>query len=313
MRPRVLDCVVGALIVCHHARSGFALSTARWFHRAGGTPHTQYLFLAHHKAGTELNLHIANDMSEELSIPFEHVLWAAVSDASRALLGTPVALKQSEKEFTQGQHVLDTVTSTGCSGNITFYEDIRAPLLDQILKTCPGTRAVHLVRRPSQVMVSNYAYTRDLQPGEDRGSDVKRGEVLRAHSLEWGVSEECERYFKTYHGQMLAVHQMIQDNKLDNVLEVRFEDFGTRYDSTTRSIFEHFLGSDHPSIDNLVKQASQHDINRMDPGVVANNSHISGRTEKKEVEKEMTMQRENGNECFKKLEEADRLMGYTEL
>jgi len=313
MRPRVLDCVLGALIVCHHARSGFALSTARRSHLADGTSETQYLFLAHHKAGTVLNAQIASDMSKVLRIPIEHVPWASVLDASNSLLGEETALTQTATEHAQGEKLLGTVTSSGCTGQVMLYEDMRAPLLDQILKTCPGTRAVHLVRRPSSVLASNYAYTKDLQPGVERGADFEVGKQLRTHSLEWGVKEECSRYFGAYHTQMLEVHEMIQDNKLDNILEVRFEDFEANYDNTTRSIFEHLLGSDHPSIDKLVKKASHHDISRMEKDAVASNEHISGRTEKAEVEMEMTRLLENGDSCIKKLGEADTLMGYTEL
>jgi len=313
MRPRVLDCVLGALIVCHHARSGFALSTARRSHLADGTSETQYLFFAHHKTGSVLNLKFASDMSNVLRIPQEVVPWASVSDASNSLLGKVTALAQTAKEHTKGEQLLDTVTSIGCTGQVMLYEDMRAPLLDQILKTCPGTRAVHLVRRPSSVLASNYAYTKDLQPGVERGADFEVGKQLRTHSLEWGVKEECARYFGAYHTQMLEVHEMIQDNKLDNILEVRFEDFEANYDNTTRSIFEHLLGSDHPSIDKLVKKASHHDISRMEKDAVASNEHISGRTEKAEVEMEMTRLLENGDSCIKKLGEADTLMGYTEL
>jgi len=310
MRPRVLDCVLGALIVCHHARSGFALNAARRSHLAGGTPDTQYLLLAHHKTGTALSFGLAYDLSAVLNKSFEPVTWMAVADASYSLLKQTHSYEQSDEERAQGEHLLDTVTSTGCTGSVMQYEDMRAPLLDQILKTCPGTRAVHLVRRPSSIVVSNYAYTKDLQPGWDRGPDVRRGQALSLLPLEWGVINECLIYFSSYHGQMLAVHQMIQDNKLDNILEVRFENFVTNYDNTTRSIFEHLVGSDHPSIDEYVKKASQHDVNRMDH--VDRNPHVSGRTEKEDIEMEMTRLLENGNSCIKKLDEADRLMGYSQ-
>mmetsp|Transcript_117736 Transcript_117736/g.240732 ORF Transcript_117736/g.240732 Transcript_117736/m.240732 type:complete len:314 (-) Transcript_117736:71-1012(-) len=313
MRPRVLDCVLGALIVCHHACSGFALSTARRSHLADGTSETQYLFLVHHKTGTALNLKLAFDMSNVLRIPRKSVPWASVMDASNSLLGKGTALAQTAKEHTQGEKLLDTVTSIGCTGQVMLYEDMRAPLLDQILKTCPGTRAVHLVRRPSSIVASDYAYTKDLKPGEERQRDFERGENLRNHSLAWGVEEECNTYFRDYHIQMLEVHQMIQAENLDNILEVRLEDFEANYDSTTRSIFEHLLGSDHPSIDELVKKAIKYDISRMDKGSVASNEHISGRTEKAEVEMEMTRLLEKGDSCIKKLGEADTLMGYTEL
>jgi len=312
MLPRLLDCIFGVLIVCHHARSGFALSAVRRSHLAGGTPDTQYLFLAHHKTGTWLTVNFAEDMATLLNTTETYLSWMPIKDATESLLGLQVENDQTKYELAEGKLLADAVTSTECSGHVVFFEDMRVQFLSELLKRCPGTRAVHLVRRPSSIVASDYAYTKDLKPGEERQRDFERGENLRNHSLAWGVEEECNTYFRDYHIQMLEVHQMIQAENLDNILEVRLEDFEANYDSTTRSIFEHLLGSDHPSIDMLVKMASQYDVNRMDQVVVANMSHISEKSDKAEVKTEMTRLLESGNLCVKALREADAYMGYTE-
>jgi len=314
MRPCVLDCVLGALLVCHHARSGLAFMISRRSHLAGGTPDTDYLFMTHHKTGTELAGHFADDMSQILGIPQTIIPWVAVWDASNSLSGSPLAEAATQNIWELGMYGMELykVTWIGCTGEIFKYEDMRVPLLNQTLKTCPGTRAVHLVRQPSEVVVSNYAYTKDLLPFEERPGDVLHGEILRTHSLAWGVNNMCEHYFERYNDQMLEVHQMIQDKKLDNILEVRLEDFDADFDSTTRSIFEHLLGSDHPSIDKLVEAASKHDVNRMNQTLVDNNHHISADSDKASVKMEMTRLFEKGNSCMKKLPEVDTLMGYTE-
>lgn len=311
MRPSKLERVLRALIVGHCARSGFALNAGRRLHLASGTPDTQYLFFSHHKTGTALNFQIASDMSSVLEMPLQEVLWMAVWEASSSLSGSPLNADETSAEHAQAEELLETVT-LGCTGRTVLYEDMRAPLLDQLLKACPGTRAVHLVRRPSSVVASNYVYTRDLEPGVERATGFECAKQLRNNSLETGLNLVCDTYFSVYDRQMLEVHQMIQDKKLDNILEVRFEDFAAKYDNTTRAIFEHLLGSDNPLIDELVKKARQHDVNRMDQSLVAAMSHISKKTDKAQVAVEMTRLHASGNSCIKRLEEADKLMGYSD-
>jgi len=276
----------------------------------GGTPDTQYLFLSHHKTGTALGDEIANDMSMELNITKTGVLWFSVLEASNFLSGIPTPPTVGTADERSG--AIDLLRTTGCTGQIIFYQDMRAPLLKHILKSCPGTRAVHFVRRPSEIVVSNYAYTYGLQPGGERQSDVDHGERLRQLSLAEGVDEMCHTYLDVYNDQMIELHQMIQDNNLDNIVEVRLEDFETNYDNTTRSIFETLLGSDHPSIDKLVKKVRAHDINRWNQTVVDNNPHISSESDEATAKMEMTRMLEDGNSCIKKLPELDTLMGYTE-
>merc|ERR1719382_132666 len=105
--------------------------------------------------------------------------------------------------------------------------------------------------------------------------------------LEFGIEYSCNLYVNAYNDQMVAVHQLIQDKKLDSILEVRFEDYNENYDKTSRSIFEHLLGSDHPSIDALVNSARAFDIGRMPKSDVAEDSHISDDREKAEVGMQM--------------------------
>lgn len=310
--------IFAAVFLCLHARSGYALSsTARLTHIARGYPDsdTQALIFSHHKTGTVLSEQLADILAPTLHGSSEVMKWMAVNDASRSLEGLPPApANKTVHEQRQATDLLRELSSpsTACAGGVRTYEDMRVPLLEQMLEVCPGTRAVHMVRRPSSCVVSNYVYTKGLEEGDERASDFERQKVLNALPLSLGMRDECERFFSVYANQMLSVHKFVLDKGLKNILEVRFEDITTSYDNTTRSIFEHFLGSGNPAIEDLVTQASAFDIHRMPEDDVGSNRHISSNNDEEQAAMELRRMYEAGDTCAVKLLDADKLMGYTD-
>jgi len=201
----------------------------------------------------------------------------------------------------------------GCiPGAITLYEDMREPVLRRILESCPHMRAVHLLRRPSSVVVSNYVYTKHLYAGQELKQDVRRGEQYRNMSLERGVKAECRTYYRSYFNQSMEVHQYIQQHRTEQVLEVQYEQFKLDYDNTTRAILEHLLGRHHPSIDKLVIAARAQDVSRWPESRVAANKHISSVTAEAAVRQKVRDLLEVGDPCFGKLKHDDAVMGYSD-
>merc|ERR1719291_1423805 len=117
---------------------------------------------------------------------------------------------------------------------------------------------------------------------------------MRSLALADAVNFECNVVETIYIPQMLEVHKFIKTHNVDNVLEVKFEDFAEDYDKTTRSIFEHFLGKENAMVDTLVTKAREHDINRRPPSDNADDHHISSDDEEAQVYSEMKKRLEAG-------------------
>lgn len=270
----------------------------------------EFALVAHHKTGTHLIRLIKDDIKARLGLKELDVPWAAIATEEVLLggglnIGIPVG---NEKESTE---ILHKHLSHVCRENrILLFEDMRPKVLSKLFERCNGARAVHLVRRPSNVVASNWAYTKNLKPGQDRIFDVIRGAILRGHSASWGLQFECNVFFSTYANQMLESHKMIQNRS--NILEVRYENLMANYDNTTRSIFEHLFGKTHPSINELVMDAIKYDKNRMPDSVKSANSHISSAKDKADAKNEMIKLHQAGDPCMAKLKESDEIMGYTD-
>jgi len=244
-----------------------------------------YAFFSHHKCGTILNKGIAEDMAKKMGMPFVHVNWFQVESAK-------------------------------CVPNaVMFFEDIRVPVLNRLLKSCPRLRGIHLVRDLPHAVASNYAYTRALKPGHDIASDVQRGAMLRSLPLGEGVQMECNIFLKTYGPQMVDVHQHIIDHSLHNIKEVPFEQFSTDYDTVTQSMFMHFLGDSPHRIRNLVKYVKRHDISGWDERELDHHNQISDHVSSDDVKGDardiLNDMYVDGEPCSQQLHELNHKLGYS--
>jgi len=275
-----------AYAITHHARVSLALNIPRLVH-----PEFEYAFFAHHKTGTALASQLESMMAETLNITHEEVGWNQVRDDD-----PPV----------------------GCIPNaVTLYVDMRAPTLKRIIHQCPSIRAVHMIRRPSSIVKSDYVFCKHFgeSPQYDENAEYHLAEAQRLKNMSFaeGIKSKCKDFHDAYAPQYLACHQLIQDKGLTNVIEVSLEDFEQSYDNTTRSIFEHFLGSGHPSIDTLVTKARRFDLNRMSYAKVDDTAHVSDDSEEHQVFLEMQTQLEMGDPCMLKLMQDDERMGYSQV
>jgi len=210
--------------------------------------------------------------------------------------------------------------SSPCNrGAITFYWNAVDHAVQALISHCPGMRAVHSVRRPSSMVVSDYLYTKNLPLGTGEMQWRKDlGMNLRQHNMSWGLNQICESLTSTHFknaAQMLNIHELSKNSI--NILEVRYEDFEHDYDATTASIFEHFLGRNHSRIDELVKVAGRHDTARMtlelrkqggERGGESN--HIADASEKANVYMEMKQMLEAKNPCLQSIVQMDAQLGY---
>jgi hypothetical protein len=248
---------------------------ARFAGVAPGSVH-EYAFLTFHKSGTELSLGLARTAASELDLDRKY----------------------------------DLVGATCYPNAVAVYtgNGFLPPL-----EGCPDLRAVIVVRRPSTMLISDYAYTRELSPQfgglEDYLSQRTRTASYKASSLSDGIKQEC-RYWIRHIAPRL--HEWIQNNnQFSNVLQVSLEDFENNYDSTTRSVFEHFLGSSDPRVDNLVELARKDDLKRQDPTRLAKSKHVASASLEADAAIEVEKQLQAGDPCVKGVVEMDELLGYS--
>lgn len=239
---------------------------------------------SHHRHGTDLMRHVLGEMGGILDMSLKSIESINIRD------------------FTKSQF----------NGHgLRLYEDMNVDLLEDILKKTPGIRAVHLLRQPTKAVASDYAYAKNLRPGQESDAEVELGRKVRDMSTEDGIRATCDFYKEQYLDQPVEVHQYIQDEELENVLEVDFEDFKKNYDKTMQTIFEHFLGSDHPLIDTLVDKARDWDISRHpEAGENGMNDHVTDVSVKEQALQAMKNQYREGDSCMKRLKKSDELEGY---
>lgn len=283
----------------HHASE--ATSSKKKYFDAAEAP--RFHFYSHHKAGTVMGYwllwHFQDAVNRELNLDpamrLGLVKWLTVMPGSASWavtsricpeLGYPAAID---------------------------YEDMRVNSYNLIQRRCPN-RAVHMIRNAQSQLVSNYVYTKHLQPGDDVPADVELGRILRRRSVRWGIERMCERYFEVYHPQMVEMHELLMRSKPENVLEVRYEDFQTDFNGTARRLFTHLVpnATETDLEDLLINVAS------VNPRTWTNadrhaDSHISSRAEKarvREIALQMAKQDTPAGWCLRNISDVSVSLGY---
>merc|ERR1719436_428053 len=108
----------------------------------------------------------------------------------------------------------------------------------------------------------------------------------------------------------IEAEDYVQQKGLKNILNIEFDRVVENYDNATRAIFEHFLGSNDPRVDPLVKAAIKHDIGRWSEAERAAHGHVSNSSEKALVLSEMKRLFQAGDPCMQSLVQADMRLGY---
>jgi hypothetical protein len=199
----------------------------------------------------------------------------------------------------------------GCAhAPIAMYEDTRPEFIDRVLAECPNMRAVHLTREAFSITASTYVYIRNLKPGEDVPSDVARGALLRSMSLEEGVKDVCHRDANGYMPQLGDSSKYISELNVPNIVQIRYEDWMHDFDNVSRTIFSHFLGEDHPAIDELVQRAAVFDLSRQPPSEVEDNRHVTSHDEKADATRVLQTLYEGHDFCTERLVFVDKEMQY---
>merc|ERR1719433_64319 len=137
--------------------------------------------------------------------------------------------------------------------------------------------------------------------------------MIATQPLSAGLHKLCQSWFQFDFALLNKSYTYVQQLKPEQILIVGLEDFEKDYDNTTRSIFEHFLGSGDSRIDDLVTTAKSHDLGRMPPEQVNTNRHVSSERDKAAVAAEMGKQFYAGDSCMAKVAQLDKLLGYSSL
>lgn len=194
-----------------------------------------------------------------------------------------------------------------CTPNTVTHYDYSPQFHVGNLLQCPGIRTVHLVRRPTSMLVSDYLYTKN---GTFWGKEYYRHKlrkVLAKLSLSKGIKFMCTSVRTRVMPMVKTVEAL---NNSQKTLMLKIEQFADDFDATTLSIWEHFLGRNPQALlpAKFVNESSAYDFNRHHDlktrGKFAN-MNLTG-----EVTKEMKNLKDD--ECVKKLMEADKILGYTE-
>jgi hypothetical protein len=241
-------------------------------------------FFQHHKCGTDLSRNIARSMSSELGMPFHNVKWMDISH--------------------------DSTLARCIPGSVMLYEDMRVHVLEEILKDCPDLRAVHFTRNLADEVVSNYVYTKNLHLTDELISDRIWMVTFRFANLSDGLSMACGRDRRNYIPQMVATYQAVQDQELENILSVRYENWMGHFDNVTMSILEHFLGKGHSKIDSIFELAKAEDTSTWSDEKVASHRHVSDTEEKAEAAQRLVEMYSEGDECARSLEVYNHQLGY---
>lgn len=240
----------------------------------------RYVILGHHKTGTDLWRGLTWDMQDILS---------TTCCACNSVGVNP----QCKRQWRQCPIYQMTHTTEADARSISEVLD---------------ARVLHMVRRPWNMVVSEYVYASKEHPGEDFEPSSTPA-YIRSHSLSDGVMMVCDLMMKEIQ-HMVQVHSYFAGGNR-NVLEVRLEAFESDYNGVMRDIYQHFLGENDSRIDALLTRARDHDINRKSVRI-GPQDHVSGREEKAAVQKEMEilLKAQEPNPCLKWVMQMDERMGY---
>jgi len=281
--------LAGTADVCN----GFSLRSARSSDLSASDekPPTLAVF-AHHKAGDEVSAQITHDSARILGMPHKVGYWLDVNNAN----GT-----------------------VGCFPNsVVDYEDMTVPVLERIYEQCPDIRAIHLIRRPTDLVTANFVDTRHLdaeymkQLSEGAYALVK---AMQGVDMMSGVKLLCDAFFQSSDGrkvsQLLEVHDYLEDKKaagFNNVMEVKYEDFKADYNKTAHKVFHHFLGKKvpHAVMSQLVGNTGTESM-----AALFETGYKYTALEEDTVRKVMGMLYKKNDACITKLVNADETLGYS--
>lgn len=245
---------------------------------ARGIP--EYAVFVHHKTGTDIAIKLVREAADMLHIPYNYCIGHGCNPGSA------------------------TVYTSLANGRFP----VNAAHVDKIFSQCPDMRAVHLVRRFTSMLVSDYIYTKakiNASFTVEERSQYSLSDALLQHPVSWGIQRMCEELLPTF-SQILDIHEHVDDK---HVLEVRLEQLDEDYDNTTQSIWGHFLGSNHAQTTEFVRKASKWDLARMTDSEVPDK--ISSERDKAEAKVEVQNLFKAGSPCIMQMMRMEAHMGYS--
>mmetsp|Transcript_127517 Transcript_127517/g.285280 ORF Transcript_127517/g.285280 Transcript_127517/m.285280 type:complete len:320 (-) Transcript_127517:110-1069(-) len=237
----------------------------------------RYVNLVHHKTGTNLWKELMVDMQDILSAPC-------------------------------------CTCERQCDSQCPIFQISHASEADaRSISEVRDARVLHMVRRPSSMVVSEYLFASREVIG-DGGEPVLLPIYVSTHTVAEGLMKVCDSMKKEIE-DMVQVRSYFAGENSD-VLEVSLEEIESNYDGVMRSIYQHFLGENDSRIDALLTRAKDHDLNRINVSSANTDEyvrgHVSGQEETAAIEKEIEilLNAQKPNPCLEWVMQMDERMGY---
>mmetsp|Transcript_74498 Transcript_74498/g.230228 ORF Transcript_74498/g.230228 Transcript_74498/m.230228 type:complete len:325 (+) Transcript_74498:70-1044(+) len=207
---------------------------------------TKFIFVTHHKTGTNLAQRLCNISALTLSDGAEQCHWCLklmrLNDNGTITCPTDFA----------SQHG----TFRGSVGRFTMFSSLSARDLRRLRKWAPDYRIVHMTRDPVSMIVSDYQYNKRLyESGKFLwdmtvnktafGSSSSLEDALRniSYSLSHFVNDMC------------SLTEATKDDP--HVLTMDLKDFqGEAFEPSTRQLFSFMHGAEHAKMAEMVEGAS---------------------------------------------------------
>lgn len=241
------------------------------------TKQMRWIYGAHHKAGTDLLRHLAQDQDHLMHLD-GCFSW-----------GGPIYSPNLCHMFFRERHQL------------WFRCQLKADWLLELRKKGYLLRVAHMIRDPIAMAVSGYIYHR-------KSNDVParlRGQVDT--SVVAGLTLEARYILETSGRAMLETYL----NATEDVLHLRFESFmqsSESFDETTRALYEYMAGDllSESELEGLQKKASAHDLRRMNLTSIPT-MHVADEDMKKQVKEVVDQMPED---ILRQLKDMRRSLGY---
>jgi len=211
--------------------------------------HTKFFFLTHHKTGTNLMQQLCNLTARFLSNGTEQCHWCYKVQGVLPDGGLKCPYDDC----------VEHGTFRGTAGRFTLISAVDDVELRRLEQWAPDYRAVHMIRDPVDMLVSDYQYEVRLHQKHSKFDwDATTSQEL------WGPGFTIQDRLRNVSGvlshfvdHMCRVQSAIRGNP--RVKTMNLQSFTDNFNAAAKQLFRFMVGSSYPGMDQLLKQVSRYD------------------------------------------------------